>query len=133
MGMKIVFPGNKKVNAVYKGFIIETDQPQNEGGEGSAPEPYDLFLTAIGTCAGVYVVYFCDERGIDTSKIKMTLEFDRNEQKHLIEAVHIHMGLPPEFPPKYRAAVVRAAELCTVKRNIVDPPKFLVTADILDG
>jgi len=133
MGMEIVFPGNKKVNAVYKGFTIETDQPKNEGGDGSAPEPYDLFLTAIGTCAGVYVVYFCDERGIDTSKIKMTLEFDRNEKKHLIEAVHIHMDLPPEFPQKYKAAVVRAAELCTVKRNIVDPPKFLVTADILNG
>jgi ribosomal protein S12 methylthiotransferase accessory factor len=130
MGMEIVFPGNKKVNAVYKGFTTETDQPKNEGGDGSAPEPYDLFLTAIGTCAGVYVVYFCDERGIDTSKIKMRLEFDRNEKKHLIETVHIHMDLPPEFPKKYKSAVVRTAELCTVKRNIVDPPKFLVTADI---
>jgi len=133
MGMEIVFPGNKKVTAVYKGFSIETDQPKNEGGDAGAPEPYDLFLAAIGTCAGVYVVYFCEERGIDTSKIKMTLQFDRNEKKHLTEAVHIHMDLPPEFPKKYRSAVVRAAELCTVKRNIVDPPKFLVTADIQES
>ena len=130
MDMEIVFPGNKKVNAVYKGFTIETDQSKNEGGDGSAPEPYDLFLTSIGTCAGVYVVYFCDERGIDTAGIKMTLKFDRNEKKHLIEAVRIHMILPPEFPKKYKSAVIRAAELCTVKRNIIDPPKFLITADI---
>jgi len=49
---------------------------------------------------------------------------------NLIEAVHIHMKLPPEFPKKYKSAVIRAAELCTVKRNIIDPPKFFVTADI---
>jgi len=117
-------------NAVYKGFTIETDQPTNEGGDGSAPEPYDLFLSSIGTCAGVYVVYFCDERGIDTSGIKMSLQFDRNEKKHLIEAVHIHISLPKEFPKKYKSAVIRAAELCTVKRNIIDSPEFSVTADI---
>jgi len=130
MGMEIVFPGNKRVNSVYKGFTVETDQPKNEGGDGTAPEPFDLFLSAIGTCAGVYVAYFCDERGIDTSNIKMTLEFDRDEKKHLIEAVHIHLDLPQNFPSKYKSAVIRSAELCTVKRNIVDPPKFVVTADI---
>ena len=54
-------------------------QSKNEGGDGTAPEPYDLFLASIGTCAGVYVVIFCQERGIDTSQIKMTLQFDRNE------------------------------------------------------
>jgi len=40
--------------------------------------------------AGIYVVYFCQERGIDTSQIKMTLQFDRNETKHLVESVRIY-------------------------------------------
>jgi len=44
--------------------------------------------------------------------------------------VHIHLDLPQNFPSKYKSAVIRSAELCTVKRNIVDPPKFVVTADI---
>ncbi len=58
MTMEIVFPGNKKVNARYRGFTIETDQAREEGGDGSAPEPFDLFLSSMGTCAGIYVVYF---------------------------------------------------------------------------
>ena len=29
-----------------------------------------------------------------------------------------------------RLAVVKAAELCTVKRNITAPPEFEITADI---
>ncbi|MBW2562759.1 MAG: OsmC family protein [Deltaproteobacteria bacterium] len=130
MEMEITFPGGKKVNSTYKGFTVETDQPKNEGGDGSAPEPYDLFLSSIGTCAGVYVVYFCDERGIDMSDLKMTVGFDRNEKKHLVETVRIHIYLPPGFPEKYKTAVIKAAGLCTVKRNIFDPPEFIIKADI---
>jgi len=131
--MEVYFPGGKKVNANYKGFTIETDQAREEGGEGSAPEPYSLFLASIGTCAGIYVVYFCQERGIDTSNIKMKLEFDRDEEKHLTTAVHMQIDLPPDFPTKYKKAVIKAAKLCTVKRNIADPPEFKISATIQDG
>jgi len=130
MEMEVTLAGGKKVNAVYKGFEIETDQCKEDGGEGSAPEPYDLFLASMGTCAGVYVVYFCEERGIDTEGITLTLRFERNETKRLMEAVRIHIGLPPGFPAKYKKAVVKTAGLCTVKRNILDPPAFTITADI---
>ena len=132
MEMEITFPGGKKVNSTYKGFTVETDQPKDEGGDGTAPEPYDLFLSSIGTCAGVYVVYFCNERGIDTSGLKMTVGFDRNEKKNLVEAVRIHIHLPPGFPEKYKATVIKVAGLCTVKRNIFDPPEFIIKADIQD-
>ncbi|HKK99190.1 MAG TPA: OsmC family protein [Desulfotignum sp.] len=133
MTMEISFPGNKKVVSLYKGFSIETDQPKDEGGDGSAPEPFDLFLSAMGTCAGIYVIYFCEERNIDTTGMKMSLSFDRNEQTHLIETVHIQISLPPGFPKKYRSAVEKTAGLCTVKRNILNPPRFEISAQIQDA
>lgn len=133
MTMEIEFPGNKKVNARYRGFIIESDQAREEGGDGSAPEPFDLFLSSMGTCAGIYVVYFCEERNIDTTGMKMSLTFDRNEQTHLIEKVNIQISLPPGFPKKYKSAIVKTAGLCTVKRNILNPPEFHITADIQDA
>jgi len=130
MEMNISFPGGKKVNSTYKGFTVDTDQRKKGGGDESAPEPFDLFLASIGTCAGVYVVYFCDKRGIDTTGLKMTLHFEKNRKTHLVETVRIHISLPPTFPEKYKSAVVKAVELCTVKRNIIDPPEFTVHAEI---
>jgi len=130
MEMEITFPGGKKVSSTYKGFTVKTDQPKDEGGDGTAPEPYDLFLSSIGTCAGVYVVYFCHERGIDMSGLKMTVGFERNEEKKLVETVRIHIHLPPGFPQKYKSTVAKVAGLCTVKRNIFDPPDFIIEADI---
>ncbi len=128
MEMFIDFPGGKRVNSTYRGFTVKTDQPKNEGGDNSAPEPYDLFLSAIGTCAGVYIVHFCESRGIPTDGITMALQFERNEQTHLMEKIMIDIRLPPEFPNKYRKAVIRAAEMCTVKRNLANPPEITVTA-----
>ena len=133
MEMEVLFPGGKKVNAIYKGFTVETDQPPNEGGDGSAPEPYNLFLASIGTCAGIYVLYFCHERGIDTAALKMTVRFEINPKNHLAKAVHIHISLPPGFPQKYKTAVVRTAELCTVKKSLARPPQFTIEAEIQKG
>lgn len=128
MEMRIDFAGGKRVTSTYKGFTVETDQPKSEGGDGSAPEPYDLFLSSIGTCAGVYIVYFCESRDIPTQDISMTLRFQRNETSHLMEKIAIEIHLPPAFPDKYRKAVIRAAEMCTVKRTLTHPPEIQVTA-----
>ena len=129
MDMEIRFPGGKRVDASYEGFNILTDQAVNEGGEGSAPEPFHLFLASLGTCAGIYVVSFCQERGIDTAGLKMGLTFIKDEKTHLVKKVNMQISLPPGFPAKYKKAVVKAAELCTVKRNIAQPPEFAITAE----
>ena len=127
--MQINFPGNKRVDSTYKGFTLETDQAKEEGGDGSAPEPFDLFLASLGTCAGVYIVYFCESRDISTDGISMTLRFERNEKTHLMEKITMDIQLPPEFPKKYRKAVVKAAGMCTVKRTLANPPEIEITAN----
>ena len=128
MEMTINFPGNKRVTSTYKGFTVETDQPQSEGGDGSAPEPFDLFLSSLGTCAGIYIVYFCESRNIATEGIAMTLAFERDEKTHLMETIKMDIHLPPDFPKKYRQAVIRAAQMCTVKRTLAKPPEIVVNA-----
>lgn len=128
MEMDITIDGGKKVSAIYKGFTHNTDQPKSEGGDGSAPEPFDLFLASLGTCAGVYVVYFCESRNIPTDGIRMKMRMVQNEKTHLMESIDLDLTLPPAFPDKYRKAVVRAAEMCTVKRTMANPPEIRVHA-----
>lgn len=124
MDMQITFPGGKRVDAHYKGFDIKTDQPAAGGGEGSAPSPFDLFLASLGTCAGFYVLSFCQERNIPTDDIHLVMRTERDPQKKMIGRVTIDIILPEEFPEKYLSAVRQAAGLCTVKRNIQNPPEF---------
>ena len=63
MEMVIDFPGGARVDAHFGPFVVPTDQPPSGGGTGSAPTPFLTFLSTIGTCAGIYVLGFCRQRG----------------------------------------------------------------------
>jgi putative redox protein len=131
MEMKITFPGGKKVNAEFNNHIVPTDQPVEGGGEGSAPSPFEYFLASLGTCAGVYVLSFCQQRHIATEGLSLTqrLEFAESaDGKRRLAKVAMKIDLPPGFPEKYHNAIVKAAELCTVKKVLMDPPEFEITA-----
>jgi putative redox protein len=130
MEMRITFPGNKKVDSAYKGFTVHTDQPVSEGGENTAPEPFDLFLASIGTCAGIYVSSFCRERGIDTADLRLILGFHPNAVTGMIERIDIQIKLPSGFPEKYKDAVIRTAGMCFVKKQLQAPPQFQIAASI---
>ena len=128
--MKISFPGGMRVDAEYKGFVIKTDQPVYSGGDGSAPTPFDLFLASIATCAGYYVLSFCQKRGIPTENATVLMKTRRNPETKRIEKISIEIQLPPEFPEKYKKAMIKAVEGCSVKEHILNPPVFLVEAKI---
>ncbi len=130
MDMEIVFPGGKKVDALYKGFTIKTDQAPYAGGEGSAPACFDLFLASIGTCAGMYVLSFCQKRNIAPEGLKLILKTEKDRQKRMISRIEIEIELPREFPEKYREAVIRSAKLCVVTKHMYDPPKIDVHTTI---
>ena len=123
----IVMPGGSKVETTVRGFKISTDQPIKAGGENSAPSPFELFLASIGTCAGYYVAAFCQARGIPTADIGLTQTMLKNESTHLVEKIQLELSLPPDFPEKYRDAVVKAAEACTVKKHLASPPAISVS------
>lgn len=133
MEMKITFPGGEKVNAEINGRIIPTDQPVEGGGGGTAPSPYDYFLASLGTCAGIYVLSFCQQRGIATEGLLLTqsMEFSvAADGKNRLSRVAMDISLPPGFPEKYRNAIIKTAGLCSVKKVLMDPPEFVITARI---
>ena len=116
------------METTVRGFTIATDQPVSDGGNNTAPSPFDLFLASIATCAGYYVAAFCLARSISTDNIRLTQTVHRNEATHMVESIDIVICLPQGFPDKYRSAVVRAAESCTVKKHLAAPPKIAVLA-----
>jgi len=128
--MEITFDGGKVVTAHSNGHIIRTDQPLDNGGGNSAPAPFELFLASIGTCAGIYVKSFCDNRKIPTDNIKIIQKNEFSKETGLPVNITLDIQLPPDFPEKYRTSVISVAELCKVKKSIANPPVFAVTSSI---
>ena len=123
----VSFPGGKRVDAHYGGQVVHTDQSVKNGGDGSAPEPFDLFFVSMATCVGIYVLEFCKARDLITTGLGVRLQSEYDADQKRYASIRIDITLPEEFPEKYRAAIHRTADLCTVKKHILTPPEFQIT------
>ena len=132
MKMIIDFPGGAKVDAHFGAFTVETDQPTADGSESSAPTPFDVFLSSIGTCAGIYVLGFCKQRNLPTEGIRIIEHIQPNRNTGMVDKIDLEIQVPPSFPKQYYSALIRSAELCKVKKTLENPPQFeIVTKEVV--
>ncbi len=127
MEMLIDFPGGSRVDAHFGPHTVKTDQPP----ESSAPSPFEVFLSSIGTCAGIYVLGFCQQRGLPSEGIRIIERIERNPMTGRVESVGLEIQVPPDFPEKYRPSLIHSAELCAVKKTIENPPRFNITTKVV--
>jgi uncharacterized OsmC-like protein len=125
--LDVSFPGGKKVDAKIGNCLIKTDQAIPNGGNGSAPEPFLLFLASIATCAGIYALSFCQSRQIDTDTMSLTMECDWDEEQKRYKKFTIDLKVPDDFSDKYRKAIIKSMDLCAVKKHMINPPEFEIT------
>jgi ribosomal protein S12 methylthiotransferase accessory factor len=126
MNMIIDFPGGARVDAHFGSFTVPTDQP-SFGCQPDAPTPFATFLASIGTCAGIYVLGFCGQRGISAEGIRIVQSLEVNRMTGMVSQVNLDIQLPADFPEKYKTAVIRAADQCAVKKHFEYPPQFAIT------
>jgi ribosomal protein S12 methylthiotransferase accessory factor len=124
MELVIDFPGGARVDAHFGPYTVRTDQPPYAGGEGSAPTPFATFLASIGTCAGIYVLGFCQRRGIPTEGLRLIQRVEAEPTSGMVRTIQLDIELPAGFPERYKEAVIRAAEQCAVKKHFEHPPAF---------
>jgi len=127
MEMLIDFPGGSRVDAHFGPFTVATDQPP----AASAPTPFALFLSSIGTCAGIYVLGFCQQRNLPTDGIRIMQRVHSNPTSGMVDKIDLEIQVPAEFPEKYRDSLIRSAELCAVKKHLENPPKFDVSTKVV--
>src|SRR5690242_10214081 len=107
MDMIIDFPGGTKVDAHFGAFTVETDQPAAGGGENSAPTPFEIFLSSIGTCAGIYVLGFCKQRNLPVEGIRIVEHVHPNHATGILDKIDLEILVPPSFPKQYYGALIR--------------------------
>jgi putative redox protein len=127
MEMIIDFPGASRVDAHFGSFTVATDQPP----AATAPSPFEIFLSSIGTCAGIYVLGFCKQRNLPTEGIRIVERINHNRSTGMVENIELEIQVPQGFPEKYRDSLIRSAELCAVKKTLEKPPRFDITTAVV--
>lgn len=124
---EVSFPSPTRIQATSKGLTVEVGPPPDRGGDPGAYGPFDILLCSLATCTGFQVADFLRERGLDTGSAGVRIRGSRGEESHLLEDISIEIVVPPDFPEKYRDAIVRAAGLCFVKQQLGHKPEITTT------
>jgi ribosomal protein S12 methylthiotransferase accessory factor len=55
-----------------------------------------------------------------------------NPLNGMVVKILLDIQLPPDFPEKYKAAVIRSADQCAVKKHFEQPPQFEISTSMVD-
>lgn len=122
----VSFLEGKKFEISHENYKFLTDQAVEDGGEGAAMPPFDLFLSSIVACSAMVALGFFRKRNIETKGLKLTMYPDYEEEANRVHSLKIVVDAPPSFPEKYKKALVKSLDICTVKKHILNPPEFKV-------
>lgn len=126
--IKVGFPGGAQVNAQIGPHLIVSENPDATD-TVEHPSPFELFLASIATCAGSYARSYCTTRNIDTDGLSLQLAFTRTPQEPQIQKMQLRLQVPAGFPDNYRQGLVKAMDLCAVKKHIVNAPEFEIIVE----
>jgi putative redox protein len=127
MQVEVTFPNPTRIQARSRDLTVEVGPPPDRGGDADAYGPFDLLLCSLATCTGFQVSDFLQQRGLGLQGAGVRIDAERSEQSHLLEAIHIEIRVPADFPDKYNDAIIRAAGLCFIKQQLGQRPDITTT------
>ena len=122
----VSWEGGARFTADIRGHRVTVDQPEKGGGEDRAPMPVELLPASLGTCVALYVHRFLAIRGLDSTGLTVEVTATGAPNPNRIGKFGIDVKIPGGLPEKYRDAVRRAAEGCTVHHTLTHAPEIVV-------
>ena len=124
MKINVRFGNNLKLEASFGDHTVKSDIPAPTG-DGSAPNPFEYFISSVALCSAHYVRSFCLARKLPLEGIEILQEFQHTPDYK--STFDIKVKLPANFPEKYKSSLLAAAQGCTVKKTIQALPDFQIS------
>jgi putative redox protein len=122
----VTWDGAMRFTADVRGHKVHVDQPSVAGGEDTAPAPLELMPASLGTCVAFFVQQFLATRGLDAEGLTVEVRTTGAANPHRIGRFEVDVQVPAGVPERYRDAVKRAAETCTVHHTLMHQPEIAI-------
>lgn len=119
-----------------EGHTWRADEPQDKGGSGTGPDPYELLLGALAACTSITISMYCQRKGWGLDGVSAEFFHDRvhaddcreceDEQHGYIDRIQSHITIAGTFDDDQQRRLREAAERCPVRKTL---QKGMVVAD----
>jgi uncharacterized OsmC-like protein len=128
MEINIQHKGGMGFRVNIREHTIISDQPKDKGGMNEGPTPAELFVASLGSCIGVYAIWFCQKNKISYEAMKLNLVWAKSTTPPArIEQIDVTVSLPDGCPEALKKGLHEQVEKCLVHNTITNPPEINIT------
>ncbi|MGB4074786.1 OsmC family protein [Pseudomonas sp.] len=95
---------------------LHSDVSVELGGEGSAPEPHDLFDAALGACKALTLALYAKQKGLPLDGLDVRLNRDDSQERQGIYRLNVELSLHGALDDAQRQQLLRIADKCPVHK-----------------
>jgi putative redox protein len=99
---------------------LATDLSVEEGGEGSGPNPHDLYDAALGACKALTVLWYAKRKDIPVEGIEVSVKRDASQERAGIYRLSAELTLTGALSDTQREELLRVAEKCPVHKLMTE-------------
>ncbi|NIM04768.1 MAG: OsmC family peroxiredoxin [Armatimonadetes bacterium] len=129
--MVVDYKGGHRFRTDVRGHEIVSDQPPGKG-EDTGPTPPELFISSLGACIGVYMVFFAERHNISLEGMKVEMKWEKEQNPPRIEKIQAKIILPSGVPKRYREPLHKSAICCLLHNTINHTPHIEIDMSIAD-
>ncbi|MCU1687062.1 MAG: OsmC family peroxiredoxin [Amycolatopsis sp.] len=113
--------------------VLLADEPLTSGGDDAGPNPYDLLLSALGTCTAMTVRMYAERKQIPLTRTTVRLRHDRihaqdcedcETERGMISEITRDIHLEGELTDDQRRRLMEIADRCPVHRTLTSEIKI---------
>ena len=102
------------------GFELLVDEPESNGGEGTAPSPTNLLAAALASCTATTMEMYADRKGWDLEGVAVTVNAEGKLSKG-DRTYEVVLELPEGLDDDQRERLAKIAAKCPVHKAIATP------------
>src|SRR3981189_94359 len=99
---------------------IATDVSVEEGGDGSGPNPHDLYDAALGACTALTALWYAKRKNIPLEGIEVSVERDASQERAGLYRLSATLTLTGNLSAAQRGELLRAAQKCPIPKLMTE-------------
>jgi putative redox protein len=96
--------------------VMAVDEPAENGGEDSGPNPHDLYDAAAGACKALTVLWYAKRKGIPLEDIHVDVARDATQERSGIYRLNVTLKLDGKLSDAQRQELLSVAAKCPVHK-----------------